>query len=151
MIVKIALKTINWDKMYKRYGQPNDLLVRLNVHNFKVRDIPLKPVYNVGEKSKLKVRRVIFTISKLLLKMFFWRLKQKYIIKDFHPLVLFYYSGFLFLFFTLFFAIRLIYLWMASGMVPELTLIILLFCFSSSMQSLFFAMWFDQDINKDLK
>ena len=24
-----VLKTIDWDKMYKRYGQPNDLLVRL--------------------------------------------------------------------------------------------------------------------------
>jgi len=29
-----ALKTIQWDQMYKRYGQPNDLLVRSNVYNF---------------------------------------------------------------------------------------------------------------------
>ena len=46
-------------KTYKRYGQPNDLLVRLNVHNFIVKDVPLKPVYNVGERSKLKMRKVI--------------------------------------------------------------------------------------------
>jgi len=29
-----ALKAIHWDDMYKRYGQPNDLLVRLNINNF---------------------------------------------------------------------------------------------------------------------
>ena len=36
-----ALKVIDWDRMYKRYGQPNDLLVKLNVHSFKVIDVPL--------------------------------------------------------------------------------------------------------------
>ncbi len=30
-INKKALNTIDWDKMYKRYGQPNDILVRLNL------------------------------------------------------------------------------------------------------------------------
>ena len=42
-INKKALQTIDWDKMYKRYGQPNDLLVRLNVYNFRVRDVPSSP------------------------------------------------------------------------------------------------------------
>jgi len=46
-----ALKTIDWDQMYKRYGQPNDLLVRLNIHNFRVRDAPVTPVYDIGEDS----------------------------------------------------------------------------------------------------
>ncbi|MBN1582038.1 MAG: glycosyltransferase family 2 protein, partial [Anaerolineae bacterium] len=61
-----ALKTINWDRMYKRYGQPNDLLVRLNVFNFRVRDVPVKPVYGIGEKSGIKPLRMIPKLSWLL-------------------------------------------------------------------------------------
>ncbi len=89
-INKQALQTIDWDRMYKRYGQPNDLLVRLNIYRFKVRDVPIKPVYNVGEISRLKIRKVLFTISWLLVKLFLWRMREKYIIRDFHPLIFFY-------------------------------------------------------------
>ena len=46
-INKEALHSIDWDKMYKRYGQPNDLLVRLNVNNFRVKDVAVTPVYNI--------------------------------------------------------------------------------------------------------
>ncbi|HPM62457.1 MAG TPA: glycosyltransferase family 2 protein, partial [Methanoregulaceae archaeon] len=53
VINKKALHLIDWDKMYKRFGQPNDLLVRLNVYNCRVADIPVEPVYNVGERSKI--------------------------------------------------------------------------------------------------
>ncbi len=52
--------------MYKRYGQPNDLLVRLNVFNFRVCDVPIKPVYNIGEKSGIKPLRMIPKLSWLL-------------------------------------------------------------------------------------
>ena len=43
-INKKALQMIDWDKMYKWYGQPNDVLVRLNIHNFRVKDVPVQPV-----------------------------------------------------------------------------------------------------------
>ena len=151
VICKEALQCIDWDKTYKRYGQPNDLLVRLNVHNFIVQDVPLKPVYNVGERSKLKVRKVIWTLSFLLTKMFFWRLKEKYIIRDFHPLVLFYAYGLIFMFLGFCFLIRLLIVFCATHTVPEITLVLTLFCFGSGMQSIFFAMFFDQDNNKHLK
>ncbi|TAL62391.1 MAG: glycosyltransferase family 2 protein, partial [Bacteroidetes bacterium] len=86
-----ALCLIDWDKMYKRYGQPNDILVRLNIYDMKVRDVPVKPLYNIGEKSGIKIRKVVFSISWLLLKLFLWRMKEKYIIRNFHPLVFFYF------------------------------------------------------------
>jgi len=92
-INKKALQMIDWDKMYKSYGQPNDVLVRLNVHNFRVKDVPVQPVYNIGEKSGIKYKKVIFTIGWLLIKLFLWRIKEKYIILDFHPLVFFYILG----------------------------------------------------------
>lgn len=146
-----ALHVIDWDKMYKRYGQPNDLLVRLNVHNFRVRDLPLRPVYNIGEESNIKVPKVIFSISSLLIKLFFWRIREKYVLRDFHPLVLFYVYGFLSLFSGFVFFMRFFYLWIHDGKAPEVTLIITVFFLGGGLQSLFFAMWFDQDSNKHLK
>jgi glycosyltransferase involved in cell wall biosynthesis len=90
-----ALETIDPDKIYKRYGMPNDLLIRLNEFNMRVRDVRVKPVYNVGEVSGIKISRVIFTIPLILLKGFFRRLFFKYVILDFHPLVFFYLLGIL--------------------------------------------------------
>jgi glycosyltransferase involved in cell wall biosynthesis len=151
VVNKKVLHTIDWDKMYKRYGQPNDLLVKLNVENFRVKDIPTKPVYNVGEKSKLQVKKVLLPMSWLLFKLFLWRLKEKYVIRDFHPLVLFYGLGFLFAGLTAVFLTRLIYKWIMTSIIPEITLLMLLFALATSLQSFFFAMFFDQENNKNLK
>ncbi|MBV6460771.1 MAG: hypothetical protein HJHJAOHD_00886 [Flavobacteriales bacterium] len=146
-----ALKLIDWDKMYKRYGQPNDILVRLNVFDFKVRDVPVKPVYGIGEKSGIKIRKVIFTIPWLLLTLFLWRMKEKYIIRNFHPLVFFYFLGTVFFFFTLFLFIRLFYMWYISGNIPPINALAAMFSFMSSSLFTLFAMWFDMENNKELK
>ena len=70
------------------------MLVHLNVWNARVRDVPSRPVYGVGERSGIKIRKVVPRISWLLLKGFLWRLREKYVIRDFHPLVFFYVLGF---------------------------------------------------------
>ncbi|RJG04663.1 glycosyltransferase family 2 protein [Noviherbaspirillum cavernae] len=145
-----ALQAIDWDAMYKRYGQPNDLLVKLNVAGMRVVDVPIEPVYNVGEKSGIKVRKVVFTIGSLLVRLFFWRLKEKYIIRNFHPLVFFYAFGFFGVGLSALLFIRLIALWIAQGAVPEITFLSWLFSFSLGFNSLFFAMWFDYEENKHL-
>ena len=87
------LEKLDLDQIYPRYGIPNDMLVHLNVWNARVRDIPSRPIYGVGEKSGIRLRKVVPTISWLLLKAFFWRMKEKYVIRDFHPLVFFYILG----------------------------------------------------------
>ncbi len=58
-----------------------------------VKDVDIKPVYNVGEKSGINYGKLIFTLSWLLFKDFLWRMKEKYIVHDFHPLVFFYFLG----------------------------------------------------------
>ena len=145
-----ALQAIDWDHMYKRYGQPNDVLVKLNVANLRVVDVPIEPVYNVGEKSGIKIRKVIFTIGSLLVRLFFWRLKEKYIIRNFHPLVFFYTMGLAGLAISVVLFFRMLWLWIGDGSVPEITFLGCLFSFSLSVNSLFFAMWFDYDENKHL-
>ena len=149
-INQLALQAIDWDGMYKRYGQPNDLLVKLNVAGMRVVDVPIEPVYNVGEKSGIKVRKVVFTIGSLLVRLFFWRLKEKYIIRNFHPLVFFYAFGFFGIGLSAALFIRLIALWVGEGHVPEITFLSWLFSFSIGFNSLGFAMWFDYEENKHL-
>ncbi|BEQ13520.1 glycosyltransferase family 2 protein [Desulfoferula mesophila] len=148
---KQVLHTIDWDATYQRYGQPNDLLVRLNVMSFRVADVEVEPVYGVGERSGIKISRVIFSVGWLLIKLFFWRLKEKYIIRDFHPLLFFYALGFLLLLASLILFIRLIVLWVANSYLPEVTLLFWLFANTMGMLCIFFAMWFDMEYNLPLK
>ena len=94
-ISRDALRQLDLERVYPRYGFPNDMLVHLNVSNARVRDFPSRPVYGVGERSGIKLRQVVPRISWLLVKGFFWRLREKYVIRDFHPLVFFYALGLL--------------------------------------------------------
>jgi glycosyltransferase involved in cell wall biosynthesis len=151
VINKEAIQTINWDKIYKRYGQPNDILVTMNVFQFRVRDVPIRPVYNVGEVSGIRIRKVVFTISGLLARRFLWRIKERYILRDFHPLVFFFMLGALLGVVSLGLFIRLVWLWIAQGSAPELTAIALMMSSSLAFQSLSFGMWLDMDSNRHLR
>jgi glycosyltransferase involved in cell wall biosynthesis len=150
-IGKDALHIINWENMYKRYGQPNDLMIRLNIYNFRVKDVPVEPVYNIGEKSGIKIKKVIFTISWLLVKMFFWRMKEKYIIRDFHPLIFFYFLGGFFGFMTILLFARVFYYWIFIGHIPSINALAGMFSFMSASMFTLFAMWFDMEANRDCK
>jgi glycosyltransferase involved in cell wall biosynthesis len=150
-INKKALKRIDWDTMYRWYGQPNDVLVRLNVHNCRVRDVPVSPVYNIGEKSGMKIGKVIFTITWLLIRLFFWRMKEKYVIRDFHPLIFFYALGAFFYLVMLVLFVRMVYVWAVTGHIPTINTLAMFFSFMSGSQFTLFGMWFDMESNKELK
>jgi len=145
-----ALLAIDWTKMYKRYGQPNDLLVRLNIYNFKVCDVPIRPIYNIGEKSGIKPIRMIPQLSYLLLKLFLWRMVQKYVIRDFHPLVFFYFFGFLLCLPGFLLGIWLIIYRIFVGYVAITSALFSALLVISGVQFLLFAMWFDMDNNSRL-
>jgi glycosyltransferase involved in cell wall biosynthesis len=147
----IALQRIDLDKIYKRYGMPNDLLIKLNQHDFRVRDVHVKPVYNVGEKSGIKLIQVIPKISWILFKGFWQRLVFKYVIKDFHPLIFFFFLSFILLVASIPLTIRLFYVWAMTGNIPDINAMALVFTAISGLQTLFFGMWFDMDYNKNLK
>jgi glycosyltransferase involved in cell wall biosynthesis len=100
-----ALNSLQLHKIYHTYGVPNDILVKLNISYCSLREVEIKPVYNIGEKSKMKIGKVIPRISWLLLKLFFLRLWKKYLLRDFHPLFLLYHAGFLFLFISMYYFI----------------------------------------------
>jgi glycosyltransferase involved in cell wall biosynthesis len=143
-----VLQTLNLDQVYKRYGMPNDFLVRLNVYGFRVRDVPIRPVYNIGESSGIKISKVVFTMSYLLLKLFLWRLKERYIIRDFHPLVFFYLFSFVLFILDIPLTARVIWVFAETGSVPPINFLTVIFVSTMAFFSLLFAMWFDMDYNK---
>jgi glycosyltransferase involved in cell wall biosynthesis len=146
-----TLKLLDLDRIYKRYGFPNDLLVHLNVWNRRVRDYPSRPIYGVGERSGIRLRHVVPKISWLLTKGFFWRMKEKYIIRDFHPLIFFLVFGLFLTAFGLGLGIVLIVLRYHTGALSPNAVIFDAFCTIMGMQMLFFAMWMDMEQNKGLK
>ena len=72
-----ALKEMDLGNLYKSYGFPNDMLVHLNLIRARIKEIPIKPVYYQNGKSGIRIWKVIPTISWLLIRRFFWRLKKK--------------------------------------------------------------------------
>ena len=151
VISKRALELIPIDAIYKRYGMPNHLLVMLNIYDLRVRDVVVRPIYKVGEKSGFEPLVMIPKLGWLLFRWFHWRIFQKYVIRDFHPLVLFYALAGLLGASTVALAIRLFLLWVGSGRIPPVNALALMFSAVAGMQSAFFAMWFDMERNKDLK
>jgi len=148
---KKALHLLPIEDIYPRYGMPNDFLVTLNIYGMRVMDVPVNPIYGIGEKSGIKLRKVIFSLSSLLLRLFIRRMIQKYIIRDFHPLILFYLFGFILLFLDIPLSMRLFYHWIAFGRIPPINAIAILFCTFIGFQSMLFAMLFDMEANRDLK
>jgi glycosyltransferase involved in cell wall biosynthesis len=146
-----TLERLDLDRVYTRYGFPNDLLVHLNVINARVRDIPSRPIYNVGERSGIRIRKVVPRISWLLLKGFFWRMREKYVIRDFHPLVFFYLLGILMTAVGLVLGITETVLRILGNAIPAATIVLVALLLVSGSQFTLFAMWFDMESNKDLR
>ena len=146
-----VLRLLDLDRIYTSYGFPNDMLVHLNVWNARVRDFPSRPIYGVGERSGIKIRRVVPRISWLLWKGFFWRLREKYVIRDFHPLVLFYLLGFLMTAVGLALGIFETVRRLQGHSITPATIVLVALLLISGSQFTLFAMWFDMESNKDLR
>ncbi|PKN87294.1 MAG: glycosyltransferase family 2 protein [Deltaproteobacteria bacterium HGW-Deltaproteobacteria-1] len=145
-----ALNAIKIHKIYPRYGMPNDLLVKLNIAFCTIKEIKIKPVYNIGETSKMQVPKVIPLIAWLLFKSFFRRLWAKYLFRDFHPLFLLYHFSILVGIMALPYAIKVFILTLSGETVSPTTMLAFFFLFTSSFQSLLFAMWMDIQDNERL-
>jgi glycosyltransferase involved in cell wall biosynthesis len=147
-----ALNGIALHRIYKGYGMPNDMLVKLNIALCTVKEVEINPVYDIGEKSKMKIRKVIPRVSWLLFKSFFERLWVKYFFRDFHPLFILYNMALILYLASIPVAMRIIAFYMQgfSGERPILHSIMFMFLFVSATQSLLFAMWMDMQDNQHL-
>ena len=150
-ISRQMLDVLDLDRIYTGYGFPNDFLVHLNVWNARVRDFPSRPIYGVGERSGIRYHKVVPRISWLLVTGFFWRLSQKYVIRDFHPLVFFYAFGFLSTLAGLVLGVIEIAYRIAGNDVSVGTVVLIALLVISGSQFTLFAMWFDMESNKELR
>lgn len=148
-ISKKALNLIDIYKIYKSYGMPNDMLVKLNIANCSLREMTIKPIYAIGEQSKMKIFKVIPRVSWLLTKSFFKRIWTKYLYRSFHPLFILYHMGLSLILISIPFGIKILNKIILQIDANPVTVIAFVFLFISGFQSLLFAMWMDiQDNDK---
>lgn len=145
-----AIERIDWDRAWKGYGYPMDFLIRVNAYGLRLLDVPRKAIYRPGvRQSQIKGLPYALRASPMLLRGFLWRLWYKYVLRSFHPLVLFWAAGIVLLPLGVLFGIYLVYL-QASGLGvsgPKAVLCALLLL--SGFQSLTFAMLFDMEASQN--
>ena len=146
-----ALAGLPLEKLYTGYGFPNHFLVLLNIYSRRVTDVAVRPVYGIGEQSGMRIPKVIPKISWLLIKSFGWRLKEKYIIRDFHPLIFFFSFGLLLMTSGIALGLYCSYLRFTVGSIAAPAVVFSGFLIVTAMQALLFAMWMDMEYNKNLR
>ena len=143
-ISRKVIETVDWSSAWKGYGYVSEWLIRFNTYGFRVKDVPRRPVYLKGERqSQIRIGRYMVKVAPLLLRGFFWRLKEKYIVRDFHPLVFFYMSGLLLLPVGLLLGAWLLYHRIFIGAISTTTAILSTLFIISGLQLILFAMLFD--------
>jgi glycosyltransferase involved in cell wall biosynthesis len=85
-ISREALGALDLDELYEGYGFLNDLLVALNTRGMRVADVEMQALY-ADEESSIAYSSFIPRVSRLLLSGFLRRLRIRYLVYDFHPLV----------------------------------------------------------------
>ena len=149
-ISKRALERMDLKKIYPGYGYSNDILVKLNVYGFKALNINHKARYTSGEKSGSGHHTNILGLSRLLFRDFLWRLKEKYVILNFHPLVFFYFFGVIIILISIIFGFYSLYLklFWDQDLIVRGALSLLLFFMGSMF--LLFAMLFDMEQERNI-
>ncbi|UCG03438.1 MAG: glycosyltransferase family 2 protein [Candidatus Heimdallarchaeota archaeon] len=137
-----VLETIYLDKIHKRYGYCNDILVKLNIYNFRVLDVTMPPLYG-KEKSGIKIRSYTFKMSWLLTKCFFYRIRKKYGGLKFHPLILFFLIGLVLFILGLIEGIVTLYYRFSGISVSDGTMIFTSLMLVTGLQFLLFGLLFD--------
>ena len=145
-----ALRRIPISELTPGYGYNAQILNMLNIAEMRVCDVEVRPVYGPNT-SKIQLWKYIPVIMGLLTKLFTKRILQKYLWRDFHPLVLFYFlSLFNGVLVALPLGIRVFYYYFLLGVAPTTTLILTSLAINISILSLFFAIWMDMEGNKHL-
>ncbi|HLC56892.1 MAG TPA: glycosyltransferase family 2 protein [Candidatus Nanoarchaeia archaeon] len=150
-ISKKAIDLIDWKEVWGGYGYVSDFLVVFNRYNLRVKDVPRRAIYLPGERqSQIKIGKYIRRMAPLLIKRFFWRLKNKYLFQEFHPLVFFYFFGILFIPIGIILGIRALYFAIISTAPTNETILSALFIITG-LQFFLFAMLFDMQANAKLQ
>jgi glycosyltransferase involved in cell wall biosynthesis len=83
-IAATTLERLSLSELYDDYGFRNDMLVRLNAREITIADVAMPAVYG-DEESDIYYREFIPRLSRLLLRRFPWRLREKYLFRRASP------------------------------------------------------------------
>ncbi|MCA1635826.1 MAG: glycosyltransferase family 2 protein [Acidobacteria bacterium] len=89
-----ALRRLDLAGIHRRYFFENDMLIALNFHNARVRDVAIPARYG-DEQSDLNPFKVGVTFPLLFVPRLWRRIYQKYVLRDFSPIALFLFAGLL--------------------------------------------------------
>ena len=89
-----ALSLLDLRDINPRYFFENDMLIALNLHNFRVCDVAIPARYG-DEQSKLNPFKVGVTFPLLFVPRLWRRVYRKYVLRDFSPIALFLFMGLL--------------------------------------------------------
>jgi glycosyltransferase involved in cell wall biosynthesis len=89
MLQRLELRRIACDYFFE-----NDMLVHLNVLGARVIDVPL-PARYANEVSSMRISRIITSFPGRLFCRYWWRIYERYTLRDFSPIVPFLMSGIL--------------------------------------------------------
>ena len=71
-------RELDWDRLWKRYGYPNDLLSRLSLASLRLQDVSVRPVYGL-EQSGIRARDVLLGIPFVIARAWLRRLLPRVI------------------------------------------------------------------------
>jgi glycosyltransferase involved in cell wall biosynthesis len=91
-IKREVLCVLDLGAIHRRFFFENDMLVHLNFHGFRVKDVPVPARYG-AEESDISLVNITLTFPFLFLRKFFYRVYQKYVLRDFSPIALFLFLG----------------------------------------------------------
>jgi len=149
-ISKEMIDKADWSKAMVGYGYVSDFIILLNVYNARIKDVPRKAIYLHGERqSQIKIVKYMLKVGPRVIKKFFWRLNNKYIFQDFHPLIFMYYFGMLFLLIGFILAIKIFINGLTGNVSPNQAILASLLLISG-LQFFLFAVFFDMENNKHL-
>lgn len=70
-----TLRLLPLDRIYRRYGMPNDMLIKLSKVGARIKNVQTAPVYGHGEQSGIKVYKVVWPILFILGRGLWQRMK----------------------------------------------------------------------------
>jgi glycosyltransferase involved in cell wall biosynthesis len=86
-LARLPLKDIARDFFFE-----NDMLIRLNIEHCRVKDVAIPACYG-NEESSLRIRRILLTFPSLLARGLGVRIWEKYMLRDFSPIAVFWLLG----------------------------------------------------------
>jgi glycosyltransferase involved in cell wall biosynthesis len=78
-ISRAALAALDLDRVFPRYGYPNDLLARLHAAGVVAEDVAVRPIYGPRWKSGIRLSTVIHPITWVLARAFAHRLAVEWL------------------------------------------------------------------------